>query len=138
MPRRVHNLSGRSIQVQQDILDAAQAAGAFSNAADCFLNINDAIDTFLLRLEHLEDLIGISLEMHTERDELVVLRVINGETNGFLKSINLSRRSINLATGHCSTNAVVAMKAQQALTLFDEAVSLVGAIRDRALSGPPR
>jgi hypothetical protein len=135
--QRVHTLAGRTIQTQQDILDAASAARR--DVGQCLLELMDATEGFLLRLENFNDLVSISLDMQTDKDEFVVLFEIHAAADEFLKSINLSRRAINLATG-CSTNAVLGIKAQQALTLLDAAVPLVTEIRDRSLSmrGSPK
>ena len=69
--------------------------------------------------------------MMNPADETYVNQFIGEDISYGLRSVGLSRQSINLSAGHCASSAIVTTKAQSILYLFTEIESALRLISRR-------
>jgi hypothetical protein len=70
----------------------------------------------------------IARSMNDKSDEKTVVDMLNEEAAEVLKYLDEDRRTINSTAGYCSWNNVAVAKAQEILSLYSEATSVVRSI----------
>jgi hypothetical protein len=66
--------------------------------------------------------------MNDKADEETVVDMLNEEAAYVLEFVDNNRHAINSTAGYCSSNNVVVAKAQEILSLYSEANSVVRSI----------
>jgi hypothetical protein len=123
--RRMHNLGTKVLHLQEDILNVQRGASSQGKAYDCLTELYQNLETISIRIEALTSMVWLASSMVNKLDEQTVLTTLNTDATHFLKQVELGRKGINLTAGYCSSNNVVAVKAQEILRLYDGASSLV-------------
>jgi hypothetical protein len=121
---RLRNLVREYLQLEQDILDVQKDAAGAGRLYDCLNELGSSVGEIDTRIDFLNTMATIASSMVYKSDEQTVLEHLNDEAQFFLKHLENKRKTVNWLVGTCSSN-VVAAKAQEALTLFTKANSLV-------------
>jgi hypothetical protein len=116
----LRNLSRKIDVMNRDILDSQRALLYQPDSYECLNVISREIENVGANVSELSVLVSISGQMLNPIDESFVNRYITEGVKHGLNLLQLSRKSVNLSSGHCSSSAIVSTKAQYVLSLFTE------------------
>jgi hypothetical protein len=81
-----------------------------------------------MTIDYLDTFATITASIKNKSDQQMALVYFDLEAGRFLRNLETIRKAVNSVAGVCSSNYVVAAKAQEALALFTKANSLVSSM----------
>jgi hypothetical protein len=127
---RMNNLAGKVNQLRRDVLSARKSS-PHVEAWECLNELYKELYSISMELGGLQSLVVIASSMIDKRDEQVVLTALRQDGSSFLKDLEFSREEINATAGRCSSINVAVAKAQEILSLYSEATSVVRPITQK-------
>jgi hypothetical protein len=127
--------------VREDTLSGDVLATARSSplaAKNCLFDILGNLNEFQSEFNLISSLARLSTSMIDSGDERALLDELLDNAPFFLRSLERLRQGVNQATGHCSQDGAVAVKAQEVLNLYRDAASMVGSIIKKIGARSPR
>ena len=123
----LENLFDEFDQLEKDIFAARRHIGAGS-VDQCLNELEHYIDKITMTIDYLDTFATITASIKNKSDQQMALVYFDLEAGRFLRNLDTIRKAVNSVAGVCSSNYVVAAKAQEALRLFTKANSLVGSM----------
>jgi hypothetical protein len=123
---RFLNLAVKFVQLKGDITISRSQGG---QGFECLTQLYNNLAITSEKMGKLRLMVTIARSMKDKSDEQTVVDMLNEEAADVLKDLDEERRAINLTAGYCSWNNVAAAKAQEILSLYNEATTVVMKVR---------
>ena len=119
---RVFKLAVKFVQLKGDITISRSQGG---QGFECLTQLYYNLAIMSEQIGKLRLMATIARSMKDKSDEQRVVDMLNEEAADVLTALDDERRAINLTAGYCSWNNVAVAKAQEILSLYSEATSVI-------------